>query len=44
VGNVTSWNVTGLVANTSYYYRVRAVNIGGTSPNSNVIKAKTRNH
>ena len=37
----TSQNVTGLTANTFYYYRVRAFN-GNTSPNSNVIKVKTR--
>ena len=43
VGNVTSQNVTGLAANTFYYYRVRAFN-GNTSPNSNVIKAKTKPH
>jgi hypothetical protein len=43
VGNVTSQNVTGLAANTFYYYRVRAFN-GNTSPNSNVIKAKTKAH
>jgi len=42
VGNLTSKNVTGLTANTFYYYRVRAFN-GNTSPNSNVIKAKTKN-
>jgi hypothetical protein len=41
VGIVTSQNVTGLAANTFYYYRVRAFN-GNTSPNSNVIKAKTK--
>ena len=43
VGNVTSQNVTGLATNTFYYYRVRAFN-GNTSPNSNVIKAKTKPH
>jgi hypothetical protein len=44
VGNVTSQNVTGLTANTFYYYRVRAYNGNGTSPNSNVIRTKTKNH
>jgi hypothetical protein len=43
VGNVTSQSVTGLAANTFYYYRVRAFN-GNISPNSNVIKAKTKPH
>ena len=43
VGNVTNQNVTGLTANTFYYYRVRAYNGNGTSPNSNVIKVKTNN-
>jgi Fibronectin type III domain len=43
VGNVTSFPVTGLAANTFYYYRVRAFN-GNTSPSSNVIKAKTKPH
>jgi len=42
VGNLTSKNVTSLTANTSYYYRVRAFNGNDTSPNSNVIKAKTK--
>jgi hypothetical protein len=44
VGNVTTKSVTGLSANSFYYYRVRAYNVGGTSPNSNVIKAKTTPH
>ena len=43
VGNGMSRNVTELAANTFYYYRVRASNGNGTSPNSNVIKAKTKN-
>ncbi|MFH1297456.1 MAG: T9SS type A sorting domain-containing protein [Bacteroidota bacterium] len=37
VGNVTSVTVSGLSPGTSYYYRVRAYNANGTSPNSNTI-------
>ena len=44
VGNTTSRNVTGLTRSTNYYYRVRAYNGNGTSPNSNVIKVKTHAH
>jgi len=42
VGNVTTRNVTELTPNTQYYYRLRAYNGNGTSPNSNVIKVKTK--
>ncbi|MCL9769724.1 hypothetical protein NAT47_04775 [Flavobacterium sp. HXWNR69] len=41
VGNVTTYNVSGLSSSTTYYYRVRAVYNTSTSPNSNVIQVKT---
>jgi hypothetical protein len=41
VGNSTSYSVTGLNANTNYYYRLRSYNGNGTSPNSNVISIRT---
>jgi large repetitive protein len=44
VGNTTSYNVTTLSANTFYYYRLRTYNGNGTSPNSNVVKVKTKPH
>jgi hypothetical protein len=44
VGNTTSRNVTGLSPRTNYYYRLRAYNGNGTSPNSNVIRVKTKRH
>ncbi|MCX7861452.1 MAG: hypothetical protein N2449_00455 [Bacteroidales bacterium] len=41
VGNVTSYNITGLSCNTTYYYRVRANNNCGSTNNSNVIMVIT---
>src|SRR6266481_746210 len=41
VGNTISRSVTGLNASTTYYYRVRAYNISGTSGNSNVVNVTT---
>ena len=41
VGNTTSYPVTGLSANTTYFYRVRAYNDCATSRNSNVKNVKT---
>ena len=41
VGADTTYPVTGLEASTTYYYRVRAENLGGTSNNSNVIFVTT---
>jgi len=41
VGNVTSWSVTGLGANKTYYYRVRAYDSSRQSDNSNVIAVTT---
>jgi hypothetical protein len=40
--NVTSFSATGLVAGTTYWFRVRATNAGGTSANSNVASATTQ--
>ncbi|MFH0842887.1 MAG: DUF2341 domain-containing protein [Bacteroidota bacterium] len=40
-GNTTVYDIYGLSANTTYYYRVRAYNTVGTSDNSNVITVTT---
>jgi phosphodiesterase/alkaline phosphatase D-like protein len=41
VGLVTAVNVSGLTTNTTYYYRVRAANVCGTSASSGVVTTTT---
>jgi hypothetical protein len=41
VGNVLQYAITGLVPNTSYYYRVRASGVCGISPNSGTMTFTT---
>lgn len=41
VGTATTRNITGLVCEGTYYYRVRAVNNCGTTANSNIITVNT---
>jgi len=41
VGNVLSYEVTGLSGSTDYYFRVRAYNEVGTSDNSNIMSLTT---
>ncbi len=41
IGTATIINITGLTSNVTYYYRVRASNIAGTSGNSNPITVFT---
>ena len=40
-GSTNSWTDASLAANTKYYYRIRAMNSAGTSPNSSVASATT---
>ena len=41
MGNVSTYTVTGLSCNTTYYYRVRAANLCGTSGNSGTVDITT---
>ncbi|MCK9255678.1 MAG: fibronectin type III domain-containing protein [Bacteroidales bacterium] len=43
VGNLTSYNINGLECETTYYYRVKAVNSCGESSFSNIINLNTSN-
>lgn len=41
VGNVLTYQITGLAENTTYYYRVRGAKTNGTSPSSSYITVTT---
>ena len=41
MGNVNTYNITGLACNTNYYYRIRASNACGTSGNSSAVNVTT---
>jgi M6 family metalloprotease-like protein len=41
LGDTASWTIRGLNPKTSYYYRVRAFNAGGSSPDSDPVTVKT---
>jgi len=41
VGNITSKNITGLTAGSTHTYTVQAINIGGTSADSNTVSVST---
>ncbi|NTW31022.1 MAG: hypothetical protein HGB12_00030 [Bacteroidetes bacterium] len=43
VGNVITYNITGLTSGTTYYYRVRGYNSCGASENSNIGSGTTTN-
>lgn len=40
-GNTTAYSDTGLIPNTTYYYRLHGTNLAGTSPYSNIASATT---
>jgi len=43
VGIVTSFIVSNLTSKTTYYFRVRAINLSGTSESSNIVSVTTHN-
>ncbi len=42
--NVTSALITGLTRNTTYYFRVRAINANGASANTSTLNVRTKAH